>query len=405
MTDENKFKWDYRDAMDGITATDEEMAKAINMYEGNITNITENKRTGRHGMPKVAAALIAFACVLALSGGAVWAFTNSALKDRFFGNSEEEFEKVYTEVGTVFSMENMDAVYEGYIYDKSVDTVYLSFSFWDKEGNPIDISYKKNSPSPFKDLVIANAESRERIYKGGLNITLLRNTQAFDFAIGDDEVHIICMNSSNMSGKREKNNFFIRIDRSEYEGGYADKEFRFLLLNKEQFSSLKTELGKLDPEELLADTFDKENQRLVADFDHDSMQPEVVEILNGYSPCDVKCNGAPAQEILVDNLKVRVGRLDIALEYDESECKVNSFAIIREDGTRIEVVREIISHNDPFGNSANISYWKVIGLDDYSRFTGGGSNNNKDWVISFNTGCILGLNEKVKIEANGKIYE
>ena len=400
MTDENKFKWDYRDAMDGITATDEEMAKAINMYEGNITNITEKKRNGRRGLPKVAAALIAFACVLALSGGAVWAFTNSALKDKFFGNSDQEFEKVYTEVGTVFSMDNIDAIYEGYIYDKSVDTVYLSFSFWDKEGNPIDISYKKDSPSPFRDFTPTD----ERSYKNGYNLTLLRNTLAFDFGIGDDEVHIICMNSNNMSGTRDKNNYFIRIDRSEYEGEYADKEFRFLLLNKEQFSSLKTELKQLDPDKILTISYDEEKDRFVSDYDLDSMQPEVVEILNRYNLCDVKCVDAQAQEILVDNLKVRVGRTDIALEYNEEECTVDSFAVIREDGTRIEVVREKYDSKDPLGNPINSS-WKVTGMDGYKRFGGGGSNNYKDWVVSFNFGCILGLNEKVKIEANGKIYE
>jgi len=401
MTDENKFKLDYRNAMDDIKATYTEIATAINISDGSLTDINREKRMGRRGLSKMAAALIVFACVLALGGGAVFAFTNSAFKDNLFKNSDEEFEKVYTDVGTVFNMGNIDAIYEGYIYDKSVDTVYLNFSFWDKEGKPIDISYKEGSTSSFKDF---NQYKRDKLFKNACNLTLLRNTSAFDFGIGDDEVHIICMNSSNMSGFRDKNNFIMRIDRSAYEGVYDDKEFRFLLLDKEQFSSLKSELGQLDPEKLLTYSYDKGIGREVADYDRDSMQPEVATILERYNPCDVKCIDVPAQIIMVDNLKIKVGRTDVALEYDEQECKVNSFTIIREDGTKIEVVRENYKADDTYENLSISSAWKVKGLDG-KRFTGGGSNSKKDSVVSFNTGCILGLDEKVKIEANGKIYE
>ena len=62
-----------------------------------------------------------------------------------------------------------------------------------------------------------------------------------------------------------------------------------------------------------------------------------------------------APDIFLVILKVRVGRMDIALEYNEEECTVDSFTVIREDGTRIEVVREKIGHNDPFGKQKRFS--------------------------------------------------
>ena len=49
--------------------------------------------------------------------------------------------------------------------------------------------------------------------------------------------------------------------------------------------------------------------------------------------------------------------------------------------------------------------WTVSGIDATSRFGGGSEDNDGNATYTYNFGYILGINERVKIEANGKIYE
>ena len=100
--EDNNIKWDYCDAMESIKGDAAEKEKAISLYDADTSSakISSVKR----GMPKLAVAALAFVCVLALSGGVVWAMNSAAIKDFFFPNSEEEFKQVYTEVGKEYDL-------------------------------------------------------------------------------------------------------------------------------------------------------------------------------------------------------------------------------------------------------------------------------------------------------------
>ena len=391
MMNENKFKWDYRDAMDGITVTDAEMAKAINMYDGNVTDITEKKRPGRRGLSKVAAALIAFACVVALSGGVAWAMTNSALKDFFFKNSNEEFDNVYTPATTKYNLGNVKAVYEGSIYDKATETGYLSFSFWDEEGNPIAL--KDNSEVCFLNDKYTN------------DVMLSFNTFTNGLKIRDDKFYLILMNLDSVQTILDDNNCFVRFDRSYMADD--DKKFGFVVLNKEQFAGLKADVDQLDPDTIFVDTYDPVTETFISNYDKTAVVPEVLEILEKYTINEVECIDTPAQEIMVEDMKVKVGRTDVTLIYNVNDCEIDAFTLIREDGTRIDFTKEVFvdGYNSATTEETIGNMWNVSGMDVYKRVGGGFADKAGDATYNYNFGFILGLNEKVKIEANGKIYE
>ena len=111
----------------------------IKGYDGQNSDIICINKNNRRRLPRAVAAVIAFACVLALSGGVVWAMTNTGLKDFFFNNSDKEFNELYTTGGKEYNIGEHKMVYEGSIYDKGVEQICLYFSVWDAQGQPADL--------------------------------------------------------------------------------------------------------------------------------------------------------------------------------------------------------------------------------------------------------------------------
>lgn len=390
--DENRFKTDYREAMDSITVSDEEKARVIGMYEGSSNKIEDISRTGRRGLSKVAVALIALAGVLTLSGGVAWAMTNSALKDFFFKNSSEEFESVYTPVTAEFDLGNVKAVYEGSIYDKTTETGYLSFSFQDNEGNLIDL-HNLNEVRYINDNKYTNDNM------------LSFNTFTEGLKIGDDKFYLILLNLDSCYTILDDNNLFIRFDRT-----YVPEDnnaFGFVVLDAEQFESLKTDVAQLDPETIFTDTYDPVTGTVISNYDKTAIPSQLVEIFEKYTINEVECIDTPAQEIMVEDMKVKVGRTDITLIYNVNDCEIDAFTLIREDGTRIDFTKEefIDGYNSATTEETLGNMWIVSGIDSDKRFGGGFKEKDGEATYTYNFGYILGLNEKVKIEANGNIYE
>jgi len=389
--DENRFKTDYREAMDSISVSDEEKARVIGIYDGNNPKIEDISRTGRRGLSKVAAALIALAGVLTLSGGVAWAMTNSALKDYFFKNSNIEFENVYTPVTAEFDIGSVKAIYDGSIYDKATETGYLSFSFLDKEGNPIVL--KNNYEVSFIDDDYTN------------NHMLSINTFTTGVKIGNDRFYLILLNLNSVYTILDNNNCFIRFDRSYMTD--EDKEFGFVVLNAEQFAVLKDEIAQLDPDTIFTDTYDPVTGTVISNYDKTTIPTKVLEIFEKYTINEVECIDTPAQEIMVEDMEIKVGRTDITLIYNVNDCEIDAFTLIREDGTRIDFTKEefINGYNSATTEETLGNIWTVSGMDSNSRFGGGSADKAGDAAYTYNFGYILGLNEKVKIEANGNIYE
>ena len=70
------------------------------------------------------------------------------------------------------------------------------------------------------------------------------------------------------------------------------------------------------------------------------------------------------------------------------------------DGTRTRFWRE-----NPEGQANKFGgIWIVDGVNE-NRLEEGSGNLNADYKVSYNYGFILGNDEKVTIEANGKIYQ
>lgn len=389
--DENRFKTDYREAMDSITVSDEEKARVIGMYEGSSNKIEDISRTGRRGLSKVAVALIALAGVLTLSGGVAWAMTNSALKDFFFKNSSEEFENVYTPVIAEYDLGNVKAVYEGSIYDKSTEIGYLSFSFRDNAGNPIIL--KNNNEVCFLNDSYTNDNM------------LSFHTFTNGLKIGDERFYLILINLDSCYTILDDNNLFVRFNRTYVPED--NKPFGFVVLNKEQFDALKADVAQLDPDAIFAYTYDPVTDTVTSDYDKTAVAPKVLEILEKYTINEVECIDTPAQEITVEDMKVKVGRTDITLIYNVNDCEIDAFTLIREDGTRIDFTKEeyTVGYNSATTEETTGNIWNVSEIDSDKRFGGGFQEKDGEATYTYNFGYILGLNEKVKIEANGNIYE
>ena len=389
--DENRFKEDYREAMDSIIVTDEEKARVIGMYDGDSTKVTDISRTGRRGLSKVAVALIALAGVLTLSGGVAWAMTSSPLKDYFFKNSEVEFEDVYTPVMAEYEFGNVKAVYDGSIYEKATETGYLSFSFYDKAGNPINLE-------DFRNVRYLHDDYTD-------NMMLSFHTFTSGIRIGEDKFYLISLNLNSVQTILDKNNLFIRFERNYIPD--EGNDVGFIVLNAEQFEDLKADVAQLDPETMFAYNYDQATGEVTSNVDNTVILPQVLEKLQKYTITEVECIDTPAQEIIVEDMKINVGRTDVTLRYNLNDCDLDAFTLIREDGTRIEFTKqEYVAGYNNITNEDNVgNMWTATGLNATSRFGGGSMDDEGNAIYTYNFGYILGINERVKIEANGEIYE
>ncbi len=359
-------------------------------------------------LPKIAVAAIAFACVLVLGGGVVWAMTASPLKDYLFKNSDKEFEQVYTEVGKEYIFGNHKVVYEGSSYEEAVGQGYLSFSFWDLDGKPMN---KQNI------LINASKEKRGIDVRSQLskNITLIRHTFSDFLNLDGDEAYLITLYSDNLHIMLDENNMYVkfsRVDLSEdYVEKYKDKPFCFMLLNKEQFDELKNEIGeleaKVEAKELLTYSFEKDDEtglenRPVRYFDMDYVQPELMELLQKYDLSRVESITSEPQVIWINNAKMTIGRMDMTIIYNVNDCTLKDFSIRRENGTVVNFMWKRVG-----GVYGRDFTWEVsVDGEDFHNLGSGGRDSIKgDWISTFNYGFILGDNEKVTIEVDGQIYE
>ena len=158
---------------------------------------------------------------------------------------------------------------------------------------------------------------------------------------------------------------------------------------------------------MFAYNYDQATGEVTSNVDNTVILPQVLDILKKYTITEVQCIDAPAQEILVEDMKINVGRADVTLLYNINDCEIDAFTLIREDGTRIEFTKQefIGGYNGEIAEDTLGNMWTVSGIDATSRFGGGSEDNDGNATYTYNFGYILGINERVKIEANGKIYE
>ena len=337
----------------------------------------------KHGMPKMAAAAIVFACVLVLGGGVVWAMTASPLKEYFFKNSDKEFEDIYTEAGKEYKIGSHTVVFDGAIYDESVDTGYVSFSAFDEEGNPVTFDENLNERS-FSLIYDRLPKEKAR---------LVRNTSHLSFKLGEDEGFIIWINAPSMGTKYSETSMCFQF-KSQSED-YGKRDIGFMVVDKGTYDKIVEDISNLNEEEMDAPSYDEDNRKvLYGGRDWGEPIPEVVNILEKYDVVYLEYKSLTSQVIETENCTFIFGRTDAMLKYKKNDIDFNQVIMRRENGEEITVTREMASElwyalNNDLSNGRR---WSQI-IED-------GHVNSQ-----FSYGFILGADEKVTIEIDGKIYE
>ena len=385
----------YASAYKNLHAPQELYRKVMNMDQENkkVTNI------GR-GLPKAASVAIILVCVLALSGGVVWAMTASPLKDFFFKNSDKEFAEMYNEAGIEYEFGTHKLIYEGSIYDNATRKGTLHFTVWDKDGNPVDLE-KENRRKSEGEGVFKGIKSDELIFRFVFPEILVD--------IGNDEQSdrccILLMYLQRSSKRFDGNNVYVEFEQLKSNGNdyFSETDSRFVLLNEEDLEKIKKEIEGLDTENIVNSI--KETQDIMQVLSEDgTMQPEMVEILKKYMVCTAESTNAQPQIIQLENLRITVGRASLKIDFNE-DCNLDEFTFIRDDGTRAVFRKTSYIDRD----NEKIYKWYLESENLKDMFSGGGSGSSlvAEYKITniYNLGFVLGTEEKIKIEANGKIYE
>lgn len=385
----------YASAYKNLHAPQELYRKVMNMDQ-------ENKKVTKigRGLPKAASVAIILVCVLALSGGVVWAMTASPLKDFFFKNSDKEFAEMYNEAGIEYEFGTHKLIYEGSLFDNATRKGTLHFTVWDKDGNPVDLD-KENRRKSEGEGVFTGIKSDELIFRFVFPEILVD--------IGNDEQSDRCcilFTYMQQSRKRfDGNNVYVEFEQLKSNGKdyFSETDSRFVLLNEEDLEKMKKEIEGLDTENIVNSI--KETQDIMKLLSDDgTMQPEMVEILKKYMVCTAESTNAQPQIIQLENLRITVGRASLKIDFNE-DCNLDEFIFIREDGTRA-----VFRKTSYFGRDSQENFiWYLESENLKDMFSGGhGSQRlNGEYKITtnFDFGFVLGADEKVKIEANGKIYE
>ena len=385
----------YASAYKNLHAPQELYRKVMNMDQENkkVTNI------GR-GLPKAASVAIILVCVLALSGGVVWAMTASPLKDFFFKNSDKEFAEMYNEAGIEYEFGTHKLIYEGSIYDNATRKGTLHFTVWDKDGNPVDLE-KENRRKSEGEGVFKGIKSDELIFRFVFPEILVD--------IGNDEQSdrccILLMYLQRSSKRFDGNNVYVEFEQLKSNGNdyFSETDSRFVLLNEEDLEKIKKEIEGLDTENIVNSI--KETQDIMQVLSEDgTMQPEMVDILKKYMVCTAESTNAQPQIIQLENLRITVGRASLKIDFNE-DCNLDEFTFIRDDGTRAVFRKTSYIDRD----NEKIYKWYLESENLKDMFSGGGSGSSlvAEYIITniYNFGFVLGTEEKIKIEANGKIYE
>ena len=385
----------YASAYKNLHAPQELYRKVMNMDQ-------ENKKVTKigRGIPKAASVAIILVCVLALSGGVVWAMTASPLKDFFFKNSDKEFAEMYNEAGIEYEFGTHKLIYEGSIYDDATRKGTLHFTVWDKDGNPVDLD-KENRRKSEGEGVFTGIKSDELIFRFVFPEILVD--------IGNDEQSdrccILFMYMQQSIKRFDGNNVYVELEQLKSNGNdyFSEKDCRFVLLNEEDLEKVKKEIEGLDTENIVNSI--KETQDIMKLLSEDgTMQPEMVEILKKYMVCTAESTNAQPQIIQLENLRITVGRANMKIDFNE-DCNLDEFTFIKDDGTRA-----VFRKTSYFGRDSQENFiWYLESENLKDMFSGGHCSQrlNGEYKITtnFNFEFILGTEEKIKIEANGKIYE
>lgn len=372
--------------------------------DGSISDRKLNQRVYR--LPRIATAAIVLICVLTLGGAAAWAMTgNFAFRDFFFKNSEKEFENLYVNEHREFTVGDHKLVFEGSIYDEAVEEILLNFSVWDAQGQPVELD------GNLEDLSVKSYNGRYyELYPSYFTETTATWLQPF--RLGNDVWGLLVNGTETINTLTDGNSIFFTIPRRftmdktyRYTTPPQWQDFRFTILDVSEIDRLNDELMELSRGKERQFYYDQDAKQWTFEkVDYDSTQAEITRILDKYDMLGVNRISAPAQVVQLENFKLTIGRMNLIMEYKEEDRAIESFTLIRSDGTRTEFRLDeeyCDSAHNPTDTRIN---WMVDGVEG-NLFSGGGSYIGGEIKLVYNFGFILGNDEKVTIEANGKTYK
>ena len=381
MLNDNEFdeylRQGIKEAIDSIPVSEEEKTRVISLTIKNKEHNGDDSQEKRkvvsisRKMSKTAVIIITAIFVLVIGGGIAWAMSASGLKNFFFKDNDSSFETVYMEGGREYDFGEYKVSFTGYAYDGGVGRGYLQFGFTDISGNPLDISTMLEYD---KDIRFDRAKSE-----------LTRKTSVNGYTLGDQKIIFLFMNTGSRYTILNGSDMLVKF-KAETKDFYSEAEsVRFLVLSGEEWKKICEEMDAINEDDVCNLTYDPDRMVPVYYYDIDSMQSEVVDILEKYAPVDIISTTKEPQFIETGGLKVTVGRMDILFEYNIEECDVKSFTLRRKDGTELVFRRK------------DDESWTVEGIDSTKTYSSGGRYGGKV-RLDYTMGFVLGPEEKVEIE-------
>ena len=214
---------------------------------------------------------------------------------------------------------------------------------------------------------------------------LTRKTSVNGYTLGDQKIIFLFMNMGSRYTILNGSDMLVKF-KAETKDFYSEAEpVRFLVLSGEEWKKICEEIDAINEDDVCNLTYDPDRMVPVYYYDIDSMQSEVVDILEKYVPVDIISTTKEPQYIETGGLKVTVGRMDILFEYNIEECDVKCFTLRRKDGTEL-----VFRRNDD-------ETWSVEGVDNTKTYQGGGRYGEKV-RLDYTMGFVLGPEEKVEID-------
>ena len=381
MLNDNEFdeylRQGIKEAIDSIPVSEEEKTRVISLAIKNKEHNGDDSQEKRkvvsisRKMSKTAAIIITAIFVLVIGGGIAWAMSASGLKDFFFKDNDRSFETVYMEGGREYDFGEYRVSFTGYAYDGGVGRGYLQFGFTDTSGNPLDLGTMLQYD---KDISFDREKSE-----------LTRKTSVNGYTLGDQKIVFLFMNTGSRYTILNGSDMLVKF-KAETKDFYSEPEpVRFLVLTGEEWKKICEEIDAINEDDVCNLTYDPDRMVPVYYYDIDSMQSEVVDILERYAPVDIISTTKEPQFIEKGGLKITVGRMDILFEYNIEECDVKSFTLRRKDGTELVFRRK------------DDESWTVEGIDSTKTYSSGGRYGGKV-RLDYTMGFVLGPEEKVEIE-------
>lgn len=357
----------YKELMDGISATEETRDRVLGIADSETVSFTRKasqsgRRSGR--MLKYAAAACLVLAITGLGTLGVFALTSKHPLTAYFPQSKtlEEGDTVFTEsdiiVGTKENKE-YSISYDGLIYDDVLKVGYLS------------VFCSRNDGQPVTDTSVCRNKIVSPYFEGTLKGLISPNLSFNEITAGDVTLYVFTYPAASVSTflRLEDNGVrtYIKllVDDNRFEDPAYD--FQMAVLTEAQYNQfVETAQGMTSPEENMA-------------------------LLTDYGMSAPEYTSAYLRTVSNDLVTAKIGRTDVRAEWN-AESGVDSIVIVREDGSELTAVEN------------GQCLWNVLAGENV-RMGYGSKGEGMITTMIIPYGDILREDETVRIKVNGEVVE